>query len=230
MPSSHLSDLSKSLVCDRTLADRWNACPPQVTSFLSIPAPAAPSSGSKIKYESPACGFGWQYQVVESYRSQPSTSDTQKIELVRHVDVSFKQPGLFSSLSLSNAAFQVKVTYPKTSRAAQEKEFAHVSLKIGCELGTYEAPMHYNGCIAIAITLTFNKSDGLSLPNSPSVNLQNALHQSLDNPSFIDTKFYLYSAKKGGLPARPKSAFAKSQLLVNSSPYIHDCESTISRC
>lgn len=223
MSPSNVSKPSDRRLCDRILADRWNASPPWVTSYLSIPGSGTPSGDSKIEYDSPTCGLGWQYHFIECFRSQPSTEGAQAQELVGQLNVSYKPPPLFSALPLRNVGFHVQVTYPqRISRVVHEERFSDVSLKSSIGLGSYMRPACYEGRTIIAITLTFNELDGLSFPTSPPAELQSVLHQSLDGPTFIDTKFYLYSAKKIGVPTRPKAVFANSKLLLKSSPYLHD--------
>ncbi|KAJ3573706.1 hypothetical protein NP233_g2255 [Leucocoprinus birnbaumii] len=223
-PQNVLNASNRPLSCDRALPDRWNASPPQVTSYLSIPRLLDnPTPDLKCKYESPICGLGWQYQLLQSFCSRPSASDAQVQVLVGHLDVSFKPPSLFSALPLSNAVFHVEVTYPQLiPKVAYEKRFNGISLRSSHGLGSYERPIDYEGRTLVVITLIFDEHDGLSLPTSPPVDLQNSLHQTLGSPTFIDTKFYLYSARKRGIPTCPKAMFANSHMLLNSSSYLHD--------
>jgi hypothetical protein len=222
MPPFDFVAVPKYPVCQRVFEDRWNSNPPQVTSFLSFPRSKVPSAESKVTYDSPTCGFGWQFQLAESFRPQILTPVSG---LVGQLDVTFKPPLLFSSLPLSSVVISVKVTYPTSaSPLTHEKTFSNVSLKLQYELGSYEEPAQYTGSTVTAITITFNVWDGLSLPTSPSVDFKAALCQSFDDPVFVDTKFYLYSAKKRCVPTRPKAVFAKSTLLVESSSYLQNCE------
>ncbi|KXN89435.1 hypothetical protein AN958_05597 [Leucoagaricus sp. SymC.cos] len=133
----------------------------------------------------------------------------------------------FALFPLSPVTFHVKVTYPAdASLNMHEKEFVNVSLKVVYLLGSFEEPPNYKGQTHITITVTFNTTDGLTFPTTPQVNTQAALRDSLENPDFIDTKFYLYSAKRQGLPTRPKVVYAKSRLLIDSSSYLTNLLST----
>ncbi|KAF5354209.1 hypothetical protein D9756_007028 [Leucocoprinus leucothites] len=53
-------------------------------------------------------------------------------------------------------------------------------------------------------------------------NTKKALLRSLDTPSFVDTKVYLFASKVDGRPANPREIFAKSKLLVSSSAFLKD--------
>jgi hypothetical protein len=134
-------------------------------------------------------------------------------------------------MALSNVGIAVKVSFITADDAdlAQERVFSDVAIRSKSNIGSYSEPPQYKGRTHLQITVAFDLSDGLSLPNS-SPNNKKALRRSLDSPSFIDTKFYLFAGKVDGRPARPKTLFAKSELLISTSPFLKDCEYFCTRC
>ncbi|KAF9441840.1 hypothetical protein P691DRAFT_536473 [Macrolepiota fuliginosa MF-IS2] len=207
---------------ERIREDKWNANPPQVTSYLTYPRFEPSGDHNSAIYASPICGFGWRFQFIDTFHYQRSSSMPRVQELVGQLEVTF-QPQRCSSMPFSNVKVRVKVSYPMDeAKSVHEREFVDVSVIKDSELGIYTEPLRYKGQTQVEITLTFNPSDGLSLPTTPSINTRIALRHSLDGPTFVDTKFYLFSTKVQGRPALPKIVFAKSMLLTNSSSYLHD--------
>lgn len=162
--------------------------------------------------------------MVEKYSAWPpeQTSKTQDKSLAAAVQLSYHPPPpTVATLAFSAAMVHVKVTYPDDPAGKEhEQEFTHVALKEVHQLGSYEEPPRYKGSTHITISLLFNVSDGLTFPTTPHPSTQTVLGQSLEDPSFIDTKFYLFSAKCRGLPTEPKAVYAKAQLLGSSSSYL----------
>lgn len=230
VPSTVSSHAPKTSKCDRYLHDSWTSNPPQVTSVITCTiGMSTPTESSVVTHTSPTCGLGWRFQVLETYSSKPPGPNAQSQEksLAACVSLSFHPPSMFTILAFSSVTIHVKVTFTTDAPdLTYEKEFTHVSLKDVHDLGSYEPPRYKGKALKtyIATTLMFNPSDGLTLPTTPHVNTQAALRDSLEDPSFIDTKFYLYSAKHRGLPTRPKVVFANSRLLVDSSSYLESRE------
>ncbi|KXN80752.1 hypothetical protein AN958_07860, partial [Leucoagaricus sp. SymC.cos] len=199
--------------------DRWTSSPPSVTSYLTYRSHDPSDDRVRRRYTSVICGIGWRFQLDESFRYQKSNSNHRVQELVGQVNVTLL-PHLCSSMSLSDFEVNVKVSY--AGKPGHEENFTGISIRSDTMIGTYEEPLYYKGPVQLEITLTFNPTDGLVFPTTPSINTQKALHHSLDHPSFVDTKFYLFSARIDGQPAHPKAVYAKSLLLVNASNYMRD--------
>ncbi|KAF9441838.1 hypothetical protein P691DRAFT_536454 [Macrolepiota fuliginosa MF-IS2] len=210
------------LLAERVRQDKWNASPPQITSYLTYPKSEPTNSRFEATYESPSCGLGWRFQLQECFIYQTSSLMPRTQELVGQVGLTFL-PHLCSSGPLGGVKVNVKVSYPMDkSKSVHEKEFTGISVQSSAALGTYMEPPRYQGQTHIEITLTINPSDDLCLPTTPSVNTRMALHHSLDGPTFVDAKFYLFSARVQGRPALPKAVFAKSVLLTDGSSYLRD--------
>lgn len=212
--------------------DEWCSNPPQVTSFITYPPSQAPAAGPAEAYSSPICGFGWRFELSKSFYYRTPNSNARVQELVGKVNLSFDSH-LCSSMRLSSVGVIVKVSYP----TADEINFQHAQVysKIAIRskrdqaIGSYSEPPQYKGKTYIQVTIAFDPSDGLSLPNSSTANTKRALRRSLDAPSFVDTKFYLFAAKVDGRPAHPKALFAKSELLISSSTFLKDCKRSYTR-
>jgi hypothetical protein len=129
-------------------------------------------------------------------------------------------------MPLSGLKVDVKVSYlgdgGNEPVMTQNRQFTGVSIRSETAIGTYAEPAQFKGSVQLEITLTFNPTDELCLPTTPSMNAQKALHHSLDGPGFVDTKFYLFSARVEGRPSVPKAVFAKSVLLLGTSNYMKD--------
>ncbi|KAJ3562784.1 hypothetical protein NP233_g9357 [Leucocoprinus birnbaumii] len=209
--------------------DDWCSNPPRVASYLSYPLSKSPSPNSRTAYISPICGFGWRFEIDESFTYQTPASNPQVQELVGQTKVFF-QPHLCSSMPLSNISATVKVTYPDADDTSlgSERTFPNIAIhtpgpsREEHNLGTYSGPPQYKGNTHIEVAINFNPSDGLSLPNSSTANTKKALRRSLDTASFVDTKFYLFSSKIDGLPAHPRELFVKSELLIPSCAFFKD--------
>lgn len=183
--------------------DRWNTSPPQVTSYLEYSNPEGDSrrtTRDKSPTGSPTCGFGWRFVIEDS-----------RLIFQRHN----------CSSTLSDVVINVKVSYPGGNTKPAEGTYTCSFVKSESKIGTY--PLQQGGSARFEITLTFNTSDDLSLPTTFESHLK-AFRYSLDEPSFADTKFYLFSARVRGRPAVPKAVFARSQLLINSSTYLRNRE------
>ncbi|KXN92760.1 hypothetical protein AN958_03211 [Leucoagaricus sp. SymC.cos] len=213
--------------------DIWCSNPPSVTSHITYPRPKHSHKDSPPKtYTSPICGFGWRFELEESFQYHTPASNPHIQELVGHIDLRFN-PYKCSSMPLSDVDIAVKVTYPdvetnqKAKNLGHEKEFGGVAVAVNRNtvpgIGVYAEPPQYKGRAYFQITITFDPADGLSLPNTSTPITRQALRRSLDSPSFVDTKFYLFSAKdRDGRPARPRALFAKSDLLTSSSTFLKE--------
>ena len=212
---------SFALKAEKLFKDSWTSSPPQVTSYLSLTYHKI--EDRTVTYTSPNCGLGWNFHIKEIPESRieilESRTDTH---LVRRADV-ILQPGMCSSMPLSTVRVDVKVSFPSgTAQPIQEAEFIDVSLKSNLPIGSYRLPLQYEGQVHIEITLTFSDSDGLSFPTTSSPSAVAALQQSLDASSFVDSKFYLFSARVRDRATRPRAVFAKSILLSDRSSYFRD--------
>ncbi|KAF5359476.1 hypothetical protein D9756_003557 [Leucocoprinus leucothites] len=205
----------------KSLEDTWNANPPQVTSYLAYSSKARSLSHSTIYRMSPNCGLGWRFQIKET-PPKAIVSDDRVQESASQLDVIF-QPHMCSSMPLSPVRVDVKVSYPSyNTPSTPSSVFTDVSVKSNQCIGSYTIPPRYKGQVHFEITLTFSDSDGLSFPTTSPPNAAAALQQSLEAASFVDSKFYLFSSKLGGQPARPRAVFAKSTLLIDRSAYLRD--------
>ncbi|KAL9713964.1 hypothetical protein Ac2012v2_002270 [Leucoagaricus gongylophorus] len=212
---------SFALKAEKLFKDSWTSSPPQVTSYLSLTYHKI--EDRTVTYTSPNCGLGWNFHIKEIPESRieilESRTDTH---LVRRADV-ILQPGMCSSMPLSTVRVDVKVSFPSgTAQPIQEAEFIDVSLKSNLSIGSYRLPLQYEGQVHIETTLTFSDSDGLSFPTTSSPSAVAALQQSLDASSFVDSKFYLFSARVRDRATRPRAVFAKSALLSDRSSYFRD--------
>jgi hypothetical protein len=135
-------------------------------------------------------------------------------------------------MPLSGFKVDVKVSYlgdgGNEPVMTQNRQFTGVPIRSEAAIGTYVEPVQFKGSVRLEITLTFNPTDELSLPTTPSMNAQRALHHSLDGPGFVDTKIYLLSARVEGRPSVPRAVFAKSVLLLGTSNYMKDREHRVS--
>jgi len=179
---------------------------------------------SAVVHTSSTCGLGWRFHVVEKYLSKLSDSNpqSQNKSLVATIQLSFHPPPpLFTVFAFNVAVVHVKVVYPdSSSHATHEQKFYGLFLKDIHQLGSYEEPPHYRGRTHIAISFAFDASYDLSFPTTPHPKIHDVLGQSLDDPSFIDTKFYLFSAKRRSLPTAPKVVYGQSRLFAQSNPYL----------
>jgi len=207
--------------CDKVIDDSWLTSPPQVTSVITFTRLSNPAESSAVVHTSSTCGLGWRFHVVEKYLSKLSNSNTrpQDESLVATVQLSFHPPpSVFTVFAFNVAVVHVKVVYPdSSSRVTHEQKFHEFSLKGVHQLGSYEEPPQYRGRTHITISLTFDASYDLSFPTTPHPKIENVLSQSLDDPSFIDTKFYLFSAKRRSLPVAPKAVYGQSRLFAQNS-------------
>ena len=195
--------------CGKVIDDSWLTNPPQVTSVITFTRLSNPMQLSAAVHTSSTCGLGWRFHVVEKYLSKLSDSGPrpQNKSLVATVQLSFHPPPpLFTVFAFNVVVVYVKVVYPDSSlHVTHERKFYEFSLKGVHQLGSYEEPPQYRGRAHITISLTFDASYDLSFPTTPHSKIQDVLSQSLDDPSFIDTKFYLFSAKRRSLPVAPKA-------------------------
>jgi hypothetical protein len=209
--------------------DSWSGNPPQVKSYLAYSTASRPgpmSENDSFTATALSCGFGWHFRFDETFHYLKSDSNPRIKELIGRVSL-ILEPNLCSSMPLSNVKVNVKVTFPSDrAKATQESQYTDVSFQSETQIGTYTKPSGYEGQLHFEITLVFSDSDGLSLPTTSSTNTRKALRYSLDGPSFVDTKFYLFSSRVQGRPARPRPVFANSMLLKDCGTYLHDCKST----
>lgn len=210
--------------CDKVLEDSWSSSPPQVTSVITFTRLSNPGEFSAVVHTSPACGLGWRFNVVEKYISKLSEPDSksQNKSLVATVQLSFHPPSpLFTVFAFNAATVHVKVTYPdSSSHMTHEQKYSEYSLKEVRQLGLYEEPSQYRGRTHIAISIIFDASDNLSFPTTPHPSIKDILGQSLDDPLLIDTKFYLFSAKRRLRPTAPKVVYGQSRLFAHSGSYL----------
>ncbi|KAF5363352.1 hypothetical protein D9756_000264 [Leucocoprinus leucothites] len=209
-------------VLTKVRQDNWSSSPPQVLSYFSLSGRDSPNQD--IPYSSCNCGFGWAFKVIRTTR--PWHLGDQFFLYYRS--------NLCTSMQLSAAQIQVKVTFPDHEDDTRyDKEFIHDDIPMGSDrrLGSlYTGPPRYKGRIFFEIALTFRVSDNLAFPitsppataTSPQAEgpTKKALRHSLDDPCFVDVKFYLFSARSQGRPARPKAVYAKSMLLNERSEYL----------
>jgi hypothetical protein len=209
--------------------DTWISHPPQVKSYLAYSTASKScliSENDAFTVVSPNCGFGWRFRFNESFQYLKSVSNPRVQDLVGRISLTL-EPNLCSSMPLSKVKITVKVTFPSDqAKATQESQYSDVSLQSETQIGTITEPNGCEGQLHFEITLVFSDTDGLSLPTTLSTSTRKALRYSLDGPSFVDTKFYLFSSRVQGRPARPKVMFANSVLLKDSGTYLHDCKST----
>jgi len=210
--------------CDKVIDDSWSSSPPHVTSVITFTRLSNPAESSAVVHASSTCGLGWRFHVVEKYLSKSSDSNSrpQDQSLVAMVQLSFHPPPpLFTVFPFNTAVVHVKVVYPDSpSHVIHEQKFCGLSLKDAHQLGSYEEPPQYRGRTHITISLTFNASYDLSFPTTPYPKIHDVLSQSLDDPSFIDTKFYLFSAKRRSLPTVPKVVYGQSRLFAQFNSYL----------
>ncbi|KAJ3562786.1 hypothetical protein NP233_g9358 [Leucocoprinus birnbaumii] len=173
--------------------DVWCSNPPQVTSYIIRPRSGFPGFHTSITYTSPACGLGWRFELHESTSSQKPFSPPQlSTKLYFH-------PQICSSMTLKNPSAKVKVSYPDAENPPPTCERLIPDVIIRStnrhDIGEYDEPSKYRGRAVFEITITFDPSDELSFPTTSPTSTKKALRQSLDNSSFHDTKFYLFSRK-----------------------------------
>lgn len=210
--------------------DKWTSSPPQVTSYLIYSKPEPTDEHTQRRYRSSPCGF-WSYQLDETFRYQVSSSNHRVQELVGRASITLL-PHLSSLMPLSDVTVTVKVSFLGNDGKESVQNivpFTGTSIRSDTEIGTYVEPIHFKGSVQLEITLTFNRANEMLLPTTPSVNAQKALHHSLDGPTFVDTKFYLFSGKVEGRASTPKAVFAKSMLLMGTSNYLREREYIIFR-
>ncbi|KAF9445917.1 hypothetical protein P691DRAFT_777242 [Macrolepiota fuliginosa MF-IS2] len=205
--------------------DRWNTSPPSVTAFLSYPNTPGSVTSSKTSYVSPVCGFGWGFQFTRRHDYQISPKNPHVQELTGQVDILF-QPRSCSGIQLKDISIHVTANFPLKGKGSScktlEKHYAAVPLNADYAIGTYLEPSQLAENALFEITLTFHWNNRLAFPTTPSSNTNASLVASLDGFSAIDTKFYLYSAKIGGQPGRPRAVFANAALVSSASSYIRD--------
>ncbi|KXN89438.1 hypothetical protein AN958_05600 [Leucoagaricus sp. SymC.cos] len=216
MPSHSPANIGKSKF------EKWDSNPPQVTSYLSIPDDHA--NKPTTSYVSPNCGFGWRFL----FNLERCVTFKDLLQVIF-------QPNICSSMPFHDITIRVVITYPNQRADGHRRTFKGLSVQSDQDIGLYSAPLNYRGETRLEITLIFKDTDGLSLPTtsprtitSPSISSQissqikTALLHSLDGPSFVDVKFYLFSTRHQGKPARPKAIFARSALLAESSDYLQN--------
>ncbi|KAJ3569244.1 hypothetical protein NP233_g5188 [Leucocoprinus birnbaumii] len=198
-------------MAQKRFPDTWKSDPPQVTSYFEYI--------SDVKYlddpvtlTSPSCGLGWRFQFHATFTKESGSQ----------LKVTFL-PHMCSSMPLSAATIHLRFSNPSNG-GAWSKEFKEVSIKTDRTMGDYKVLCGLMGKMHIEITITFSDSDGLSFPNTtpPNATVEEVVQQSLESASFVDTKFYLFSAKAGGRPAHPRAVFGKSTLLAARSTYLRD--------
>ncbi|KAF9445918.1 hypothetical protein P691DRAFT_709568 [Macrolepiota fuliginosa MF-IS2] len=204
----------------KTQPDKWEGNPPRVTSFLKFRVPR-----SRL---SPVCGFGWRF------RSAITMSRKNEASLSLWFD-----PHLCGGMRLSS--FEIEVTIVK-SRGQESIDIGPVTM-VDCTEFICINDHRFSpegSFIELTITLKFSSNDHLCFPTfDPPPVIQDGVHSvvplpggapsvvkalltSLDRPSFVDTKLYLYSARVGGRVRRPKALFGNSQLLGSSCSYFND--------
>ncbi|KAF5359462.1 hypothetical protein D9756_003562 [Leucocoprinus leucothites] len=211
-------------VLDKVQEDKWSSTPPQITSYLTYSRAEPSDDQSRHRYMSSPCGLGWRFQLDETFHYQKSPSNHLAQELVGKTRLRLV-PHFCSSMPLILLKVIVKIMFPRDEGKAfgvQTEEFSSLPIRSESALGTYMEPAQHEGPVQLEVTLTFDPITGLALPTTPSMNTQKALHHSLDGPTFVDTKFYLFSARVNGRPAHPKPVYAKSLLLTDSSNYMRD--------
>ncbi|KAJ3562787.1 hypothetical protein NP233_g9359 [Leucocoprinus birnbaumii] len=214
--------------------DVWCSNPPQVTSYITYPRLQTPKLNSRTTYTSPICGFGWRFELNESFQCQTPSSNPQIQEFIGQTALAF-QPHMCSSMPLSPINATVRVSYPNAEGpkpVMSERIFYKVAVQTSSptspgdrserDFGKYLGPPQYKGEVQIQVTIAFDPSDGLSLPNTSSTNTKEALRRSLDTPAFVDTKFYLFAGKIDGRPAKPREIFVRSDVLNSSSSFLKD--------
>lgn len=200
----------------KTREDQWDGNPPQVTSFLELGIPDSSA-------DSPVCGFGWRF------RYEATWTQLRGFSLSLWFD-----PHLCCGMRLQEFSIELTIV---TSRQV-------IPLIPGVAMRKKRILIHNHplqpvegSLVQLKIKVTFNANDGLCFPtfDPPPVQLQSvfgggmetavrALRTSLVQPSFADTKIYLYSAKSGGRARRPRPLFGNSDLLASSCSYFKDCK------
>ncbi|KAF5359470.1 hypothetical protein D9756_003561 [Leucocoprinus leucothites] len=211
-------------VLDKIQEDKWTSNPPQVTSYLTYSRAEPLDDQSRHCYMSSPCGLGWLFQLNETFHYQKSPSNHLAQELVGQTSLRLL-PHFCSSMPFVLPKVIVKIVFPRDEGKAlgvQMGEFLGLPIRSESALGTYMEPVQREGSVQLEVILTFDPISGLAFPTTPSMNTQKALHHSLDGPTFVDTKFYLFSAKVNGRPALPKPVYAKSLLITDSSNYMRD--------
>ncbi|KAJ3573689.1 hypothetical protein NP233_g2262 [Leucocoprinus birnbaumii] len=205
--------------------DDWTLHPMIFTSHLSLRRHQPGDNRSQmITCKSPVCELGWAFEVemtaVPPDSWFPNPSDRVSLYI---------QPGMRVT-GMGLTAARITVDTPILSAPSHTKEFKNVVLDCRQRLGVYLYPT-LTGDVRFDITLTFDEENSrhLVFPAPAIANFSQslsstnkALRNSLDDPSFIDTKFYLFSAKCRGKPTGPRSIYAKSTLLIGCSEYIQD--------
>ena len=210
--------------------DVWCSNPPSVTSYIACLYPKTTTSHDiETLLKSPICGFGWRFELLRKLRKirQKSSPNLQvQVWFVGQTTLFF-QPHMCSSMPLKNVTITTKVYYPDVmnSQITTERVFSDVAIRssTACDIGTYRGLPQYSGRAHFIITVTFDPSDGLSFPNSSCTNTKSVLRRSLDVPSFVDTKFYLFSRNAGGRATCPKILFANSELMKSSGSFLKNC-------
>lgn len=224
LPSGLDHSFTKDGSLNKAHGDKWISTPPQVTSYLTYACTEPSDDRSSHLYTSGACGFGWRFQLVESFHYRRSVSDNRLQELVGRAHLKLL-PHKCSSMPLGTFKANVKVSFlghNGKSTGSHMKEFEDLSIQSEIELGTYEELVQYAGLVRLEVCLIFDPASELALPTTLSASSQKALHHSLDGPTFVDTKFYLYSAKIQGRPALPRPVYAKSALCSELSHYLRN--------
>ena len=209
----------------RSCQDQWEASPAKVTSrfrlsFTSSSSSSASSSSSPTSssssstsssssstYNSPICGFGWRLKY---------TINTEKTTLGLSWD-----PHLCYRLGLGEITVSVQILDTGSSQKYQNSRKG-LRMSDGVKRLCSGYTVTQKRPIEIVLSLLFDSSIGLSFPSSPpraNVFLLEFLDASLTRPSPVDTKLYLYSARKGHQATRPKSLFVSSNTLRNSAFY-----------
>lgn len=210
--------------------DVWCSSPPSVTSYIACLYPKTTTSHDiETLLKSPICGFGWRFELLRKLRKirQKSSPNSQvQVWFVGQTTLFF-QSHMCSSMPLKNVTITTKVYYPDVmnSQITTERVFSDVAIRssTACDIGTYRGLPQYSGRAHFIITVTFDPSDGLSFPNSSCTNTKSVLRRSLDAPSFVDTKFYLFSRNAGGRATYPKILFANSELMKSSGSFLKNC-------
>ncbi|KAJ3573699.1 hypothetical protein NP233_g2254 [Leucocoprinus birnbaumii] len=135
-------------------------------------------------------------------------------------------------MPLKPVRVQLEIKFPEQEQhAGYSLTFPRVSFGSVSILDVFAAPISYCGSILFEITLTFDEADDLSFPTTHPLNLpkpssqssnpiRKALCHSLNDPCFVDVKFYLYSGRREGRPAHPKVVYANWALLCENNEYM----------
>lgn len=201
--------------------DSWNSNPPRVTSHLSLFVEYIhPSRTATTYYDTPACGLGWTIRLKRIHHPK-QTGDRFRLFILL-------LPGSSKPIEASQVLLSISFPGSRGGYGEPSKTLNDLAIHSGQEqLSVFNGPPSYRGQILFEITLTFHDDQAIPITTFPvsssSLNpTKKALRHSLDEPSFIDVKFYLFSAKSQGQgrQVHPKAVYAKSAVLTESGEYL----------